>query len=453
MNYPEHIFKAYDIRGLVDGEMDAELAYRVGRAFAVFVREQGGGDGKKLVAGYDMRGTSRPFHTAMMRGMNDEGFDAVNIGLVSTPLFNFACAHFPEYAGGVMVTASHNPAQYNGFKMTLGNGMPVGRDSGMSRISELARAGEWREAGRRGAVEARDVLPDYTARLFELVRLDEIAPMRIVVDAGNGMAKATLPAVLEHLPVSADYLYLEPDGNFPNHEANPLKTETLRDLQSRVKEVGADFGFALDGDADRLGLVDERGEVVPASLVCALVGLEVLRDNPRALMSYDVRTSAVVKEMWEAAGAQTVLTPVGHALIKKIMHERDVMFGSELSLHLYFKEMHYLEAPDVSLLYLLRMLSREKKSLSELVAPLKKYHHSGEINYEVKDKETAMKRVEDHFISSALETSHIDGVRMSFDWGWLSVRASNTEPVLRLNLEARTREEMEARAKEAASYL
>jgi protein subunit release factor B len=289
----------------------------------------------------------------------------------------------------------------------------------------------------------KDVLADYVHKIFSIVPQDVIRPMKIVVDAGNGMAQTTFPYVLQKLPVQVEYLYLEPDGNFPNHEANPLKVETLAQLQKKVIETGADFGFALDGDADRIGLVDEKGQVVDASFVGALIGLEVLRNHPQARMLYDVRSSMIVPEVWQAAGASVEMCKVGHANIKKALKETSGAFASELSLHLYYQDTFDVESTDLSLLYMLQLLSREPQSLSELIAPLKKYFHSGEINFEVEDKVGAVSRVEEKYKNQASEISYLDGLWMRFEWGWLSVRLSNTEPVVRLNVEATTKAAME----------
>ena len=322
MQIAKNIFKAYDIRGLSATELSPELAYSLGRAFVVFLRKH---DllkpGQAVVVGRDMRGTSPSLQQALMQGAGDEGIDVVDIGLVSTPLFNFACANYPEHAGGVMVTASHNPAQYNGFKMTLGNGLPIGEAYGMGEIKELVVNSDFDYTDKESFFSKKEVLGDYLKKIFGIVPPATIAPMKIVIDAGNGMAKVTIPEVLKSLPVEVEYLYLEPDGNFPNHEANPLKVETLVDLQKEVVDTGADFGFALDGDADRIGLVDEKGNVVDASFVGALVGLEVLRTHPRAKMLYDVRSSMIIPEVWQAQGATTDMCKVGHANIKKALKE------------------------------------------------------------------------------------------------------------------------------------
>lgn len=457
MTFPAHIFKAYDIRGLVEGELSPELAYKIGSAFAIYLQKHDlVKPGQKVVVGYDMRPTSVPFEAEVVRAITDQGLDVVRIGLSSTPFFNFACAHYPEHAGGIIVTASHNPAEYNGFKMTLSNGLPIGKSTGMSEIRDLA-GNELPlpvPAEARGKVETGDIYPDYLAKLKSLVDFSAIKPLKIVVDAGNGMAKVSLPRVLQELPVAVEYLYLEPDGTFPNHEANPLKTETLRDLQAKVKESHADFGFALDGDADRIGLVDENGEVVDASYVAALIGREVLKKQSGALGLYDLRTSHIVRDTWEAEGSKTDMCVVGHANIKKMMKETGAVFASELSLHVYFGEFYDLECSDLALLYLLCLVSESGQKMSELVVPLKnKYAHSGEINFEIQDKEAAMQAIREKFGSSAQKTSDLDGVWYGFDWGFVSVRTSNTEPVLRLNLETTSPELTKEKVREFSEVL
>lgn len=441
MPFPAHIFKAYDIRGLVEGELSSELAYAVGGAFGQFlVSKNMLVPGQKVVVGYDMRPTSVPFSVEVIRALTDQGIDVVQIGLVSTPFFNFACAHYPDYAGGIMITASHNPGEYNGFKLTLGSGLPIGKNTGMDEIRDFAEVGNFQIREIKGTVETKDVYPDYLEKIKSLVDFSAIKSMKIVVDAGNGMANVTLPRVLSELPITVEYLYLEPDGTFPHHEANPLKTETLRDLQNKVKEVGADFGFALDGDADRIGLVDETGAVVDASFVGAIIGLEILQKHPEAHLLYDLRSSQIVREVWEAQGATTEKCMVGHALIKKMMREVNAGFASELSLHLYFGDMYNLECSDLALLYILQLLSREQKPLSRIFAPFKKYVHSGEINFKISDKLRALETIKQKYASQAIESNIIDGLWYRFSWGWVSVRTSNTESVVRLNLETPTTE-------------
>ncbi len=439
MPFPQHIFKAYDIRGLVAGELTGELAYGIGRAFVAFLRTQNVNfQGRRLVVGRDMRASGVLFATEVIRGINDEGVDVVDIGLASTPLFNFAVTHYTEHAGGIMVTASHNPSAYNGFKLALENGLAVGGSNGMVYIRDRVEVGQWTEAvSKRGDCRLQEVFADYQKTLFGLVPHQGMKPLKIVIDAGNGMGEVTFPRWLALLPVQVEYLYLNPDGNFPHHEANPVKTETLHDLQQKVLSTGADFGFALDGDCDRIGLVDEKGEVVPASAVGALIGLEVLKKHPGATMFYDLRSSQIVPEVWEKNGAKTEKCQVGHANIKPLMKAKKAAFASELSLHLYFHDLSDVESSDLCLLYVLKLLSQQSKPLGELVQPFKKYAHSGEINFEIENKMAALNRVREVLGEQAEQISDLDGLWMKFGWGWLSLRLSNTEPVLRLNLEVR----------------
>lgn len=452
--FPKHIFKAYDIRGLVEGELSDDLAYKIGRAYGVFLRERGLFDNKKwVVVGYDMRLSGIGYSQAVRTALRDEGFNVVDVGLVSTPLFNFACAHYSDHIGGIMITASHNPAEYNGFKITMGDGTPVGKGNGMDRICELSEQVPSAKASQLGELKSMNVLEDYLAKIFSLVKPEEIKPLKIVLDAANGMGKVTFVEMLKRLPIQVEYLYLEPDGTFPNHEANPLKTETLKDLQAKVMEIGADFGFALDGDADRIGLVDENGQVVGASSVGALIGLEVLASSKEKnlLMYCDLRSSKIVREVWQEKGAKTALCPVGHALIKKIMKESKALFASELSLHLFFQEMYDVESSDLALLYILKILSSSGKKVSELVKPFSKYFHSGEINFHITNKDEIFAKLRNKYSDAVI--LDFDGLHFSYSDWWFCVRTSNTEPVLRLNLEADTKEEMDKKLVEVKEII
>lgn len=455
MDFPKHIFRSYDIRGLVDTEITTDLAYRIGRAFVAFLaKENPNVANQTIVVGEDMRPSSPANANAVVQGITDSGVNVLRIGQVSTPLFGFSVANKENCAGGMMITASHNPAEYNGFKVARAGGKPVGLESGLATIRDLAESGDYvKVQGAQGTVSEESMQAAYYEKLFSLVSKESIKPLNIVIDAGNGMAKATFPELVAQLPGEAEYLFLEPDGTFPNHEANPLKTETLKDLQAKVVEKGADVGFALDGDCDRIGLVDEQGNIVEASFVGALLGLEMLKLNPGMHMLYDLRSSKIVPEVWEANGATTAKCKVGHANIKKQMREQQAGFASELSLHLYFKSMNYLESSDLCLLLLLKLLSESGKSLSELIEPLKKYHHSGEINFDVDDKDVAIARVQSAFADSAENVFELDGVSFEFSWGWFNIRKSNTEPVLRLNLEAWDAETMEHKLKEVSDVI
>ena len=455
MDFPRHIFRSYDIRGLVEGELSADLAYRIGRAFVGLLAQEGlDFSGKAIVVGEDMRETSPEFAAQVVQAITDSGVDVVRIGQVSTPLFGFSVASRQEFAGGVMITASHNPSEYNGFKFSRAGGKPVGLESGLDVVRDLAESGDYTQVQQQqGSVREERMQEAYYEKLFRLVPKESIKPLKVVIDAGNGMAEATFPKLLEQLPLDVEYLYLTPDGTFPNHEANPLKAETLKDLQAKVKKVGAHIGFALDGDCDRIGLVDEQGTVVESSFVGALLGLEMLKLNPGMHMLYDLRSSNIVPEVWKANGATTAKCKVGHANIKKQMREENAGFASELSLHLYFESMSYLESSDLCLLLFLKLLSDSGKPISALTEPLKKYHHSGEINFEVEDKDAAIERVQSVFDDSAENVFELDGLSFEFSWGWFNIRKSNTEPVLRLNLEAWDKETMERKIKEVSDVI
>ncbi len=442
MNYPKHIFKAYDIRGLAESELSEELAWSVGHTFAHILEKNGVKlSGRSIVVGYDMRPTSVPFAKKVIEGIQAHGVSVVDIGLTSTPVFNFACAHYPAHAGGIMVTASHNPAEYNGFKLTYENGLALGTGSGMEELRDLIISNYREEQSEKGGYATYAVVDEYIAYILSLVDTSKIRPMKIVVDAGNGMASVSIPKLLSKLPVEVEYLFLEPDGTFPNHEANPLKEETLRDLQKKVIENNADFGFALDGDADRIGLVDETGEVVPASFVGGLVGLEILKLHPGAHMFYDLRMSRSVKEAWESHGATTEICKVGHANIKRMMKDKKAVFAAELSLHLFYQDTHDVESTDFSLLLTLLMLSTSETSLSSLWKTLEKYAHSGEINFHVEHTDEVIQKITERF--SDAKISELDGVLFEYPEYWISIRKSNTEPVLRLNVEAHNKQKME----------
>ena len=455
MSIATHVFKAYDIRGLVDGELTEELAYYIGHAYLQVLKEKGFDiDGKKLVVGYDMRETSIAFKNQIAKAWQQAGVDVVDVGLSTTPTCNFAAAHYDDHVGAIMITASHNPSEYNGFKLVMQDGLPIGKHNGMDRIKELVVEQFVHKAQQEGSLEQKNIMDDYLAHVFSLVSASSMGSKKIVIDYGNGIGSVAMKLFLAKLPqIEVISMYEKPDGSFPNHEANPLKLDTLIALQDKVKEVQADFGIALDGDADRIGLVDNNGEIVEASFVGALYGLEVLRKNPKSHMLYDLRSSQSVKELWEAAGATTGKSVVGHALIKKMMKDNDAVFASELSLHLYFKDMYGVESSEYALGLLLAILAREEKSVSELVSPMKKYFHSGELNFEVDDKAAAIARVQQAFGDSANEHSDLDGLWLGFDWGWFNIRQSNTEPVLRLNLEAWSEKEMGEKVEEVKKMI
>ncbi len=438
------IFKAYDIRGLSPEQLDTDGAYRIGQAIVKFT------DAKVIAVGKDMRSTTPELFEALAKGIMSQGSDVVDVGMVTTPMIYFAACQYAEHEAGVMVTASHNPSEYNGVKICLGDALPIGGSNGMDDIRDLALAGPYEPVENNGSLSEKNIRDDYLKKLFSDADVSKIKPMKVVVDTGNGMEGIIIDDVLSKIAgCEYEVLYRELDGTFPNHEANPLKEKTLDALKLKVVDSGADLGVAFDGDGDRIGLVDEKGKTVRGDFITALIASEVLRDNQGEAVLYDVRESMATVEEIEAAGGKPVMTRVGHGLIKPHMREVNAVFAGELSNHFYFREFCGAESSDYVMLLFMQLISETGKPLSELVAPLLRYFHSGEINSEVADKEAVFKALEEKYAGEASNVIRIDGVRMEFmnpeqpegDW-WFSVRASNTEPKIRLNLEAKDEENM-----------
>ena len=446
MDYNPSIFKAYDIRGLVGKDFDNDFCETLGRAFVLHT------GAKVIVAGRDMRGSSPGYFAALTAGMMKQGADVIDIGMVSTPMFYFAVSDYEMHDAGIMVTASHNPAEYNGFKMVHGDAMPIGKGSGMEELKALVEKNEFPDA-QEGTLIETDIVEEYLERLFSLVPAESIKGLTVAVDAGNGMGGVILPEIFKRLDVKVHPLYWEPDGTFPNHEANPLKTETLSALQAKIKETRADVGIAFDGDADRIGLVDEKGEVIRADQIIAMLAHRLLPGHLGETVTYNVSCGNIAPEEIKASGGVPLMTPTGHALIKKILRDSDALFGGELSGHFYFREFFGAENTDYVMLLTLQLLAQEKKPLSELVAPFRRYAHSGELNFKVDDAKAKVAVIHERYASEATTVTEIDGLRLDFgDW-WCSVRASNTEPLLRLNVEGATKELMETKKAELTTLI
>jgi phosphomannomutase len=423
------IFKAYDIRGITPDQLDRDDAYRIGRATARFI------GATTLAVGRDARKSSPELHEALLKGINDEGVDVIDLGLISTPMLYFAVEKL-ETSGGIMITASHNPGQYNGFKICREHAIPIGEASGLLDIETLTSevAGEEpREA--RGKVSRVDVSSGYVEHVLALAK--HLLPLKVVIDCGNGMAAAGLEPVLEKLDLEVERLYFEPDCTFPNHEADPLKLENLQDLIAAVKRTGAQLGVAFDGDADRAVFVDNTGEPISSDLMTALLAHQQLARNPGGRVLYDLRSSRVTAEEIEAAGGIAEMCRVGHSFVKAHMREVDAIFAGELSGHFYFRFSPTLVADDgvAAFVSVLDLLASEDRSLAQLVAPLRRYAPSGEINRRVEDVEAILAAVEATH-ADAPKISHLDGLLVQYSDWWFNLRPSNTEPVLRLNLEA-----------------
>jgi phosphomannomutase len=431
------IVKAYDIRGVVEEQIDAEIVHDIGAAFANFVTDPDSSAASRgIVVGHDMRESSPGLAQAFARGVTSYGLDVTSIGLASTDMLYFASGwlNLP----GAMFTASHNPARYNGIKLCRAGAAPVGQDSGLRKIQAAVENGI-RPGPGGGVVTERDMLADYARYLRSLVDLSGIRPLRVVVDAGNGMGGYTVPAVVEGLPLEVIPLYFELDGNFPNHEANPLNPANLVDLQEAVRTHKADLGLALDGDADRCIAVDERGEPVSPSAITALVATRELATEPGAAVIYNLITSQAVPEIVAEHGGRPVRSRVGHSFIKQRMAETGAIFGGEHSAHYYFRNFWRADSGMLAALHVLAALGQQPGSLSALMAKFSRYAASGEINSVVDDQEGRMAAVRAHFASrEAVELDELDGLTVRCpDGSWFNLRPSNTEPLLRLNVEAR----------------
>lgn len=429
------VIKAYDVRGVVGEQIDDEFVRDVGSAFARLMREEGA---TRVVVGHDMRESSPALVDAFSEGVLGQGLDVVNIGLASTDALYFASGHFS--CPGAMFTASHNPAKYNGIKLCRSGARPVGQDTGLARIAAEVCEGVPEYEGQRGASSEQDLLHSYAQFVRALVDLTHTRRLKVAVDAGNGMGGYTVPAVFEALNVELAPLYFELDGTFPNHEANPLDPANLVDLQRFVRESGADIGLAFDGDADRCFVVDERGELVSPSAVTALVASRELRKEPGATIIHNLITSRAVQEIVQERGGRAVKTRVGHSFIKQTMAETGAIFGGEHSAHYYFRDFWCADSGMLAALHVLSALGEQERPLSALMEEYERYVASGEINSTVDDAAQRMTDVAEVFKGRATQVDWLDGLTIDLaDGAWFNLRASNTEPLLRLNVEAKTR--------------
>lgn len=449
-------FHAYDIRGTTADGLDPAFAERLGRVIAEMYQP------KRVLIGRDMRSTSPDLEDALIHGLNEQGVDAIRIGLCSTPLFNVTMGLMNGEADfGIMVTASHNPAQYNGFKFIDKDVLPIGQGSGMEEIcarfmSEKAFVVSEKKGG---ITDDPDALKKYLDRVCSLIDIAAIPPMKIAVDAGNGMAGFVLPEFIKRIPqIEVIPLYWELDGTFPNHEANPIKSETLTALTKTVREQGCMFGAAYDGDCDRIGFVDENGEPISGDILTGIFACALLRDHPGDLILRDLRCSWSIEETIREAGGRSEMCRVGHAFIKRQLRETGALFAGELAMHFYYRDIWGLESGDLTLLLILREIALSGKKLSELWKPLKRYAYSGEVSNQVPDTKAIISRVRDAYAPRASLISDIDGIRLEFNVGtdgkkgadawWFSLRPSNTEPLVRLIVEAVDQKVMEEKRDE-----
>ncbi len=429
----ENIFKAYDIRGVYPTEINEEAVYKIGRAYVEFL------GAKNIVIGCDIRESSPSLFEELKKGITDAGANVYDLGLATTPMLYHASGKL-DVDGGIILTASHNPGEYNGMKLCRKNAVPVGENSGMLDVKEIVLKGQFKEVEQKGEIIPKDIKSEYFNHFASFMNLAD-KKFKVVVDCANAMGIMELEMYKRFSDnIELVTLYDDFDSSFPNHEANPLKTETLAELQKKVVEEKADLGIAYDGDADRVGFVNEKGEIIPMDITTALISKMILEKKSGATILYDLRSSMSVQEIIKENGGVPKPCRVGHALIKKQMREEDAIFAGELSGHYYFQENFLAEAGSLPVIYLLNLMADTGKEISEITENAIRYYHSGEINNEVSDKDQIIATLKEKYSDG--EFNDLDGIKISF-WNsekgsrwWFNVRASNTEPVLRLNLEA-----------------
>jgi len=441
------IFKAYDVRGLVPSELNENIARQIGLAFQHVLDAEDRALGNTVVVSRDMRSHSEGLAAALIEGLTAAGLDVLDIGLATTPM-NYFAVGFTQAAGGVQVTASHNPAQYNGFKFSRHGALPVSGDHGIALMEEKVKSGDLPRADRPGRVTHGTVFEDYRRHVLSFLHGKK--SLKVVVDAANGMGTLYEP-ILQAAGIELIPLYFELDGSFPNHEANPLKEENLHDLMRKVKETGADLGVSFDGDADRSAFVDERGVPIGSDLMTGLIGGELLDREPGKAVLYDLRSSRAVHEYIEEHGGVPVRERVGHSFMKATLRKRDGIFGGELAGHYYFRDHYYADCALLAVIEVLNLMRGTGRPLSALVQPLRRYAKSPEINFVVEDKKGKIEELARRYADA--QTDYLDGVTLQYPTWWANVRPSNTEPFLRLVLEASTQEELESREKELIEIL
>jgi len=437
-NFPAQIFKSYDIRGK-DEEITPEIAEGVGRAYVELTKA------KNIVIGRDMRLSSPEIFENLVKGITSAGANVVNIGRCTTPMLNFALAMNKDIDGGIMITASHNPPGWNGIKMVRSNMIPIGKGNGMEEIRDLVKTNEFKDAEKRGTITQKDTQEDYLNKIFEYTGEVDLKNLKVVADAGNGMAGDVIREAMKRANADLTELFFEQNGTFPNHEANPAKQETLKSLQETVVKEGAAIGLAYDADGDRIGLVDETGKIIPGDIIGAIIAEEILLKTPGSTILGNVQCGRDLEDLVNEKGGTYVKTQVGHAGIKKTMNEqRNAKLGIELSAHLYYKDFWNVESAVLSSLLILKLITEKGIKTSELSAKIQK-RSADSLNIETEQKTEIMDALYKEFKKDADTVIEIDGFRFEFRTWWLTVRASNTEPVLRFSIEADTKKELTTR--------
>lgn len=426
MEIPAQIFKAYDIRGIYGEDLTDEIAYLFGRGLVMYL------NASNVAIGRDMRLSSPKIAENLIKGITDQGANACDLGEISTDSLYFAVGKF-GYPAGVMITASHNPPQYNGMKVCREQAIPLSGDEGLRQIRDLMKL-KFKDLPHKGRLTRREILPDFSEHVLSFIDIDKIKPFKIIIDAGNGMAGRIVPDVFSKLPCQVIPMYFELDGSFPNHPANPIEPANIKDLQAKVKETGAFLGAAFDGDADRVFLIDENAKPLGGDLITAMVARSLLKKEAGATILYNLICSKTVPQTIQKAGGTALRTRVGHALIKPLMKEHNAIFGGEHSGHFYFRNNYFADSGLIALLVCLELLSEEDKSLSKLISEIDPFVRSGEINSQVADIPAKLAEIKAAYAGHKID--ELDGVTIDCGQFWFNVRPSNTEPLLRLNMEA-----------------
>jgi len=444
MDFDNSIFKAYDIRGTYSSQLNDEIAYRIGNALAGYLKPT------SIAVGRDMRISSEDLFDALSRGIVDAGVDVIDLGLISTDGLYFAVGKF-GYDGGVMITASHNPKDYNGFKICRAEALPLSGQEGLDEIKRSVEEDRSLKAPQRGNIYRKDISADYAEHCLSFIDHEAVRPFKVVVDAGNGMAGSTLPPVFEKLPLEVIPLYFELDGSFPNHPASPIELENLVDVRDKIAETGADFGVAFDGDADRMFLIDRHGNQVGGDLTTALVADNLLDSNPGETILYNLICSRAVRELIERKGGKAIRTRVGHALIKPLMKKHNAIFGGEHSGHFYFRDNWFADSGLIAFLVALELLSRSRKPLDEKIREIDPYFRSGEINSRVESARDKIEEIAQQYSEGTQD--RLDGLSVDCGDFWFNVRPSNTEPLLRLNMEAVSKDILDEKVAEVLKII
>lgn len=444
MQFAESVFRSYDIRGLWKSEITPDLAFAVGRAMADFL------DAGPVAVGYDMRNGSKELSEKARQGLANQGREVWDIGMVTVDMLNFTVGHY-GLAGGIMVTASHNPAEYNGLKLCREVARAIGLGSGLEKIKQAVERGKFKPVLKSGRVKTVAIFEDWRQFVLSYVEIAALKPLKVVIDAGNGMAGMVFSKLAPDLPIEIVPLYFELDGNFPNRSPNPTHPENLKALIAKVNQTKADLGLAFDGDSDRMVLVDETGQLVLPSLLASLLVEVVLGKHAEGTVVYDLTLSHLVPETIQALGGKAVRSPIGHPSISKSMRQHNAVLGLEEAGHFYYQHNYYTDSAIISALLLLEEVSRRGQKLTDLFRTFRPVYHSGEINFKATDSRAILNRVEKHFQTG--KTDHLDGLTINFDDWWFNLRPSNTEPLLRLNVEAKSAQQLKTKVDELTNVI